>query len=128
MDRNYSLAHKGIEAERQNAMREIEKQMESLRKHKYTAISQVVGKKVRMFIRRQCPKPDPSILWIQGILRPFSQTDSYREDFDLCLMNVKYGVDGNDPYDGAKVYHLRIDAVESFEEVTEEAAERAASG
>lgn len=102
--------------------------MRTLRKKKYPDLLAMVGRRVKFVIRRDAPKPDYRIIAVEGVLSPFSPSNSPEHDFGLCLKAVKYHLLENRSHNLRDEYDLQIDAVESFEEVTEEAAERAASG
>lgn len=102
--------------------------MRSLRKKKYPDLLAMVGRRVKFVIRRDAPKPDYRIIAVEGVLSPFSPSNSPEHDFGLCLKAVKYHLLENRSHNLPDEYDLQIDSVESFEEVTQEVAESAASG
>lgn len=118
---DYSKEHQLIDEAYAASMRE-------LRRKKREALSDLAGKTVRVVIRPNSPQWDHRIQWIKGTLIPLSYSDTADQDFGLCFRDVWQGAIGHSGSKGPRDYNLMIDAVESFEEVIEEAAERAASG
>ncbi len=102
--------------------------MRELRRKKREALSALAGKTVRAVIRPNSPQWDHRIQWIKGILMPLSYSDTADDDFGLCFRDIWQGAIGHPGSKGPRDYNLMIDSVESFEEVTQEVAESAASG